>query len=70
MTNADCVNIAKAMINLAHGQISGDEGWGAWIGCVNALADVMQKEVVNFDRHGFRDACGWLHVNGVNSNQI
>ncbi len=66
MTKKDYIKIASTMNELL---LNNAEPFG-WMATVNALAAMLKKDNSNFDRHAFRNACGWVVCTGLSSEQV
>jgi hypothetical protein len=63
MTRKDYELIAKAMEQ----ELQGDIDPYVWMSVVNRLAFAFGKDNPRFNRHTFRDACGWVECTGKES---
>jgi len=66
MTKKDYEKIAKVM----NAVIYDGADSSSWMGTVNALAGMLKQDNSNFDKHTFRNACGWVYVTGLDSKQV
>jgi len=65
MTRKDYEVIAKAMKKeLRDGANPHD-----WMAIVNGLATALREDNGRFDRHTFRNACGWVECTGIESER-
>jgi hypothetical protein len=65
MTRKDYELIARAMKKeLRDGANPYD-----WMSIVNGLASALKEDNERFDRHTFRNACGWVECTGVESER-
>lgn len=66
MTRKDYEKIAQVMSEVLNEHLA--EPY-QWMGTVNALADMLKQDNPRFDKHTFRNACGWVTCTGLTSER-
>ena len=65
MTRKDYEKIAQVMSEVLNDNAEPSQ----WMGTVNSLAHMLKQDNPRFDKHTFRDACGWVTCTGLKSEQ-
>ncbi len=65
MTRKDYEKIAQVMSEVIHDNVDSS----TWMGTVNSLAHMLKQDNPNFDKHKFRNACGWVYCTGLESER-
>ena len=65
MTRKDYEKIAQVMSEVLNDNAEPSQ----WMGTVNSLAHMLKQDNPRFDKHTFRNACGWVTCTGLKSEQ-
>jgi hypothetical protein len=65
MTRKDYEKIAQVMKSELQGGVDAN----SWMSIVNGLASMLKQDNERFDRHTFRNACGWVECTGLVSER-
>ena len=65
MTKKDYEKIAQVMSAVLNANAEPFQ----WMGTVNSLAHMLKQDNPQFDRHKFRNACGWVTCTGLTSER-
>ena len=65
MTKKDYEKIAQVMSEVLNDNAEPFQ----WMGTVNSLAQMLGQDNPRFDKHTFRNACGWVTCTGLSSER-